>query len=95
MKTAGYDEQRLLELFMRYGVPALAWAAVFAFFAFSGLVSHDDTAQLVTLTSSRANVSESSPASAPARDPAPRDPAVAAHEALDPVGVGLNSNTTR
>jgi hypothetical protein len=46
MKTTRYNEQELTERLFRRGVPTLAWALGFAFFAFSGLVSRDEPTQI-------------------------------------------------
>jgi|SRR5882672_8733755 len=98
MKTTRYDEREVTEWLFRHGPPALAWAAIFAFFAFSGTSSRDEPRAMANMAPAlplMANETAGVPAmvqSAPsAREPALRDPAVVAHEALDPVGVGLST----
>jgi hypothetical protein len=100
MKTTRYDEREVTEWLHRHGPSALVWAALFAFFALAGVSSHDKPrpmADVVPDLPLMANENDGVPdivqSLQSAREPALRDPAIVAHEALDPVGVGLN--TTR
>lgn len=95
MKPTPYDEMQLTEWIVRFGPAVLVWATVIGFFAFAGSVSDhaptqmsesalvvgtmdDDVAAVTTLV---LNVTST-------REPEVHDAAVAAHEALDPVGAG-------
>ena len=97
MKTTEHDERDLIESLYRYGPPALAWAALLAFFAFAGTLSRDEPTR-VTSEAPRVRVMAHETAGVPAmassatdpRERALRDAAIVAHEALDPAGVGLN-----
>ena len=95
MKTMRYEELETIEWYVRYGIPALAWAAMFAFFAFAGSVSRDESTPMADAAPAlrlMADESAAGPAAAlsgpSAREPALRDVAVVAHETLDPVGAG-------
>ena len=95
MKPTPRDEMQLNEWLFRFGPPVLAWTAVIGFFAFAGSVSDDAPTQMAvsapvvvtmddevaTATTLVLNVTNT-------REPELRDAAVAAHEALDPVGAG-------
>jgi hypothetical protein len=100
MKTTSYDEREVTEWLHRHRAPALAWAVLIAFFAVAGLTSRDEPRQLALaapavplLADETDGVPDLVFGEPSAREPALRDAAVVVHEALDPVGVGLN--TTR
>ena len=97
METTRYDEREVAEWLSRHRAPALVWAALIAFFALAGASSRDEPRQManaapaVQLLSNETDGVPDLVLSVPsARKPALRDSAVVAHEALDPVGVGLN-----
>ena len=98
MKTTRYDEREVTEWLYRNRAPALVWAALFAFFAIAGMASRDEPRQMANAAPAvqlLGNETDGVPdlvLSVPiARESALRDAAVVVHEALDPVGVGLNS----
>ena len=98
METTRYDEREVTEWLHRHRAPALVWAALIAFFAIAGIASRDEPTQMANAAPSvqlLANETDGVPglvSSVPsAREPALRDAAVVAHEALDPVGAGLNT----
>ena len=88
---------------LRFAPPALAWAALFAFFAFAGAMSpREEPRQAASRIAGVAvsTVDESdgvvvATAIVPrASDALQRDPAIVAHEVLDPVGVGSSAGRT-
>jgi len=105
MKTTRQDamefaEMKFTEWLYHHGAPALVWLPLLAFFAIAGMASRDEPRQMANAAPAvqlLANETDGVPdlvRSVPsAREPALRDAAVVVHEALDPVGVGLN--TTR
>ena len=98
MNTEHSNERELSETLCRHAVPALGWAALFAFFAVAGALSHDEPKQMAEAALAPRQMVRATDAGAQsaARTPSPREPAirdvaVVEHEALDPVGVGLTS----
>ncbi len=92
MKTARYDEQEVAEWLRRHRLPGLAWAGLFAFFAVAGASLRDEPKQMADAAPAlplMVNQAVGVPArvlSPPsAREPAIRDAAVVAHDALDSV----------
>ena len=96
METRHYDEGEVKEWLSRLAIPAFAWAALFAFFAFGGwsvVEAPTQTADADTAVSAtEANVPAAPPTPAVngvyASEPGSRDAAVSEHAALDPVGAG-------
>ena len=96
METRHYDEREVTEWLSRLAVPAFAWAALFAFFAYVGwsvVEAPMQTAHVATAVSATdANVPAAPPTPAvnavDASEPGSRDAAVSEHVALDPVGAG-------
>jgi hypothetical protein len=92
METKRYDERQLTELLLRCGVPAFAWAVLFAFLAISSLVSRDEPKQMAEKALGLPVMAEK--AAAPvlvlnalrASAPELRDVPVVAHEARDALG---------
>jgi hypothetical protein len=102
MNTTRYDDQGATEPPYRSAAAALIWGALIAAFAFAGATLRDEPTQMANAAPAQSPmVKETTTASttalnAPtASDPALRDAAIVVHEVLDPVGVGLSSNTTR
>ena len=98
MNTKHSDECGFCETLHRYVGPALGWAALFAFFAVAGALSHDEPKQMAEAALAPRQMVRATDAGAQsaARTPSPREPAirdvaVVEHEALDPVGVGLTT----
>lgn len=95
MKITRYDELQFNEWAFRFGPPMLAWALVFTFFALAGSASHREPTQAADGATAVGPIEDDAAAAATvaavitsAGEPELRDPAVVAHEALDPVGVG-------
>ena len=94
MKHTPPNDMELAEWLLRFGPAVIAWATVIGIFAVAGSVSQaptqmagatpavgttdDEVAAVTTLVRSETST----------REPELRDAAVAAHEALDPVGAG-------
>jgi hypothetical protein len=95
MKPTPHDEMQLTEWLFRFGPAVLAWVAVIGFFAFAGSVADDAPRQMAhaapavgMMDDEVAPVTSLVLGEASRREPEPRDAAVIAHEALDPVGAG-------
>jgi len=97
MNTKHSDECGFCETLHRYVGPALGWAALFAFFAVAGALSHDEPTQMAEAAHVPRQMAHTTDAVAQStlrtslRESAIRDAAVVEHEALDPVGVGLTT----
>ena len=95
MKPTPYYEMPLSEWLIRFGPVLIAWAALFVFFSFAGAVSDvaptqtsDSAFAVGTMDDEVAAVTTLVLSETSTREPELRDAAVAAHEALDPVGAG-------
>jgi len=93
-----FAEMNFTEWLHHHGAPALAWLSLFAFFAVAGMASRDEPRQLALaapavhlLPDEIDGVPDLVLSMPSAGEPSLRDAAVVVHEALDPVGVGLNS----
>jgi hypothetical protein len=95
MKPTPHDEMQLTEWLIRFGPAVLAWAGVIGFFAFAGSVSDDAPTRVAhaapaveMMDDEVAPITSLVLSETSTREPEPRDAAVIAHEALDPVGAG-------
>lgn len=95
MQATGYEEQQVSEWLSRLKFPAFAWAVLLAAFAVAASFLSPETTQTADATSAESAMGESiaddpAPALGAPRAEAPAvfDAAIAAHEALDPVGAG-------
>lgn len=99
MKQTPRDEMQLNEWLLRFGPAIVAWAAVIGFFAFADSVSDVVPTQMAgsalpvwAMDDEVAAVTIFVPSETSTREPEWRDAAIAAHEALDPVGAGHSNS---
>ena len=95
MPTPRFDDRQIPRWLSRLVPPAIAWAALFAFFAVAGWMSLHASMQAAGVAASSGPMAggvalqTTSPlASTRPSEPLLPDPAIAAHEELDPVGAG-------